>query len=104
MIESITEKLGGSKKHRPSTAHHKAQSMTGAQLERTMSHKRPFSGHSRKSMHKRVKSAVTGGRKQIAGTQSVKEYVQLASDPRSGIWAMKSYKTPVAFHVEGQKI
>jgi hypothetical protein len=25
-------------------------------------------------------------------------------DPRVGIWAMKSYKTPVAFHKEGYKV
>ena len=27
-----------------------------------------------------------------------------AADPRSGMWAMKSYKTPVSFNAEGYKI
>jgi hypothetical protein len=30
--------------------------------------------------------------------------VSAAADPRSGMWAMKSYKTPVVFNAEGYKI
>jgi hypothetical protein len=37
-------------------------------------------------------------------TQSVNEFVIAQSDPRSGMWAMKSYKTPTVFNPDAYKI
>ena len=55
-----------------------------------------FKGSKTKSSHMRVKSAAPGGRNmQPARASSVADFVAASADPRGGIWASKSYKTPI---------
>ena len=49
-----------------------------------------------------MKSAGAVGRYETHN--SVKEFVQIQQDPRSGPFALKSYKTPVVFNPEQHKV
>ena len=53
-----------------------------------------FKGSKVKSSHQRVKSAAPGGRN-AQQTSSVADFVAASSNPRGGMWASKSYKTPI---------
>lgn len=61
------------------------------------------SGGRFKAKHRRLQSAATGA-KRYENSQSVRDFVSAAADPRSGVWALKAYKTPIAFHKEGHKV
>lgn len=55
-----------------------------------------FKGNKFSSGHQRVKSAAPGGRN-MTQASSVAEFVAASSNPRGGVWASKSYKTPYQF-------
>lgn len=93
-------------KARPQTAHQRNFSEVHPDIiHEKKPNQRPMSGRSGlKGKHRRLKSAAVSRTKRYETSQSVKDFVSAAADPRSGMWAMKSYKTPVVFNPEGYKI